>query len=385
MAVKQEVEELLNDSKVLVKAEPFWDRHVSSDSPSIIIGIAKIEKEISVKSEAIDTEHTGSKKGPQHVKIEKSSKESGTRNLRKVELNVPHLKERGPSKKTLQRPSRKTLQCKVCSKKYKTKHLLQMHELLHSDTKPFQCDQCPQAFYRKSCLKVHKAIHTGEKPFECNICHERFALKAYLSGHFRKHTGERPYKCDQCDKTYKWKSHLRDHMRLHTGNLFKCTFCDSSFAKKCGLKRHLITHTGKKAYTCAKCDQSFGYLYVLRKHLVNVHDGVKSSAQDKRKSSNEVYTCDQCYKQVTTKQSLKKHIELHTAEKKFKCTQCNEWFSSKDYLSKHKWKHTDRYMCEECGRAFDGRTNFAPAIFYVNDSSQYSRRADEISKWKTTI
>ena len=195
----------------------------------------------------------------------------------------------------------------------------------------------------------------------------------------------------------------------------------SSFAKKCGLKRHLITHTGKKAYTCAKCDQSFGYLYVLRKHLVNVHDGVKSSTQDKRKSSNEVYTCDQCYKEVTSKQSLKKHIELHTAQKTFKCSECNECFSSKDYLSKHKWKHTDRYMCEECGRTFDGSSHlnthlkmhekqrrnpgrkkaqvlymswirrmrgrpiFAPAIFYVNDSAQYSRRADEISKWKTTI
>ena len=200
VVVKQEVEGLLNDSKVLVKAEPSWDIQVSSDSPSIIIGIAKIEKEMYVKSEAIDIEYFGSKKGPQHVKIEKeihveseaidnehigskkgrrqvkiekSSEESRTRNLRTVKSKVPHLKERGPSKKTLQRPSRKTLQCKVCNKKYKTKHLLQMHELLHSDTKPFQCDQCPQAFYRKSCLKVHKTIHTGEKPFECNICHER--------------------------------------------------------------------------------------------------------------------------------------------------------------------------------------------------------------------
>ena len=94
---------------------------------------------------------------------------------------------------------------------------------------------------------------------------------------------------------------MRDHMRLHTGNLFKCTFCDSSFAKKCGLKRHLTTHTGKKAYTCVKCDQSFGSLYVLRKHLVNVHDGMMSPGQDKPKSSYEVYTCDQCYKQVTSK------------------------------------------------------------------------------------
>ena len=180
VVVKQEVEELLNDSKVLVKAEPSWDRHISSNSPSITIGIAKIEKEIHVKSEAIDIEHFGSKEGPQHVKIEKeihvkseaidiehtglkkvtqyvkiekSGEESGTRKVRKVKLKAPHLKDR--------RRSKKTLQCKVYSKKYKTKRLLQMHGLLHSDTKPFQCDQCPQAFYRKSCLKVHKAIHTG--------------------------------------------------------------------------------------------------------------------------------------------------------------------------------------------------------------------------------
>ena len=125
IVVKHEVKGLLllNDSKALVKREktlkpePSWDRYISPNLSSVKSDVPKTEKEVHFKSEAIHIEHIESKKGPPHVsqfKTEKSSEESGARNVEGVKV-VPHPKELSPTEK---KPAVQNMQQEVQDKTF---------------------------------------------------------------------------------------------------------------------------------------------------------------------------------------------------------------------------------------------------------------------------
>ena len=56
-----------------------------------------------------------------------------------------------------------------------------------------ECLVCSKNFKCKSQLIIHERTHTGEKPYDCIVCEKRFSSKSNLFTHERTHTGEKPY------------------------------------------------------------------------------------------------------------------------------------------------------------------------------------------------
>lgn len=125
-------------------------------------------------------------------------------------------------------PRDKLFTCKVCSRSFGYKHVLQNHERTHTGEKPFECTQCHKRFTRDHHLKTHLRLHTGEKPYSCPHCPRHFVQVANLRRHLRVHTGERPYACARCPARFSDSNQLKAHALAHEG--------DSPFACRCGAR-----------------------------------------------------------------------------------------------------------------------------------------------------
>lgn len=133
----------------------------------------------------------------------------------------------------------KVFTCKICSRSFGYKHVLQNHERTHTGEKPFECPECHKRFTRDHHLKTHMRLHTGEKPYHCSHCDRQFVQVANLRRHLRVHTGERPYSCELCDARFSDSNQLKAHMLIHNGEKpFGCDRCSARFRRR----HHLLHH-----------------------------------------------------------------------------------------------------------------------------------------------
>ncbi|XP_037941374.1 zinc finger protein 335-like [Teleopsis dalmanni] len=142
-----------------------------------------------------------------------------------------------------------------------------------SRDKSFTCKICSRSFGYKHVLQNHERTHTGEKPFECPECHKRFTRDHHLKTHMRLHTGEKPYHCSHCDRQFVQVANLRRHLRVHTGERpYTCEICDGKFSDSNQLKSHMLVHNGEKPFECERCQMKFR----RRHHLMNHKCGIQS-------------------------------------------------------------------------------------------------------------
>jgi len=57
-------------------------------------------------------------------------------------------------------------------------------------TRPFACPICPKRFRMKHHLKEHNLIHSGEMPFSCHLCPKRFNRSYTLKNHMKLHSAD---------------------------------------------------------------------------------------------------------------------------------------------------------------------------------------------------
>uniref|UniRef100_A0A8C2IVQ9 C2H2-type domain-containing protein n=1 Tax=Cyprinus carpio TaxID=7962 RepID=A0A8C2IVQ9_CYPCA len=93
------------------------------------------------------------------------------------------------------------------------------------------------------------------------------------------------------------------------------------------LKVQMRIQAGEKLYTCEQCGKSFSIKDSFRVHL-KIHTGVKP------------YSCKLCGKSFLRKGNLKTHMRVHTGEKPFICSQCDKSFRQKRDLNGFNHKRT---------------------------------------------
>ena len=144
--------------------------------------------------------------------------------------------------------------CHLCqfSSKYKgtlESHQYRQHGLLPSlHHKVHSCNDCSQTFLTMGELTKHIAQrHAKEKRFLCAHCSKGFRNKIHLTIHERSHTGERPFICKHCSYTSRSRQTLATHMRTVHSELkpYVCELCGHSTKFYGNLKKHKVICTRK--------------------------------------------------------------------------------------------------------------------------------------------
>ena len=101
--------------------------------------------------------------------------------------------------------------CGKCSKMFSTPHLLNRHQVVHSDVRKFRCHICDKSFkYKPDCTR-HVRSHSGVQDYQCHICGRRFNRKYHCNRHVDGHFGIKNFKCTVCDKGFAEYSTARCH------------------------------------------------------------------------------------------------------------------------------------------------------------------------------
>lgn len=203
----------------------------------------------------------------------------------------------------------------------------------------------------KEYLKRFQKIDT----IKCDVCHKilkRFSFKQ----HFISHTSDTNHRisrhtCSVCGKGYSSQSYLSIHLKTHetgygTKYDFKCTACDKVFYSSENLRAHFSrTHIHGQGHICDYCGKKVTSKSSLREHL-NLHKGIKPQK------------CSYCEKTFTLKRTLKVHERTHTGEKPYKCRECGKGFAQIAPLRIHTRYHTNErpYECTLCKTGYVSRS-----------------------------
>lgn len=187
--------------------------------------------------------------------------------------------------------------------------------------------------------KVMKDVSNPEIDLEmlqCKKCSKVFKSKTAVKNHYESiHKGVR-YTCNDCGSEFTLQSSLRTHTKaMHVGKLIACDQCEYETPRPDNLKTHKINvHSGEqegptlKEYECEKCDFSTKYCLQLRDHVILKHEREK------------LMICSQCNFQATSEGKIKNHVKKVHEGISFPCPDCNFVASIESFLKRHyKKKH----------------------------------------------
>lgn len=220
--------------------------------------------------------------------------------------------------------------CDLCQHMFYRKNLLISHIKRHYSKTILSSVFVKNVMPKKIKLKLLKQFCPGKNSYECLVCCKNFSDQSncnrHIKNHFHSVDNLNHFECHICMKTFNREYNLRVHCRTHTGeNPYKCDVCQLSFYRKDMMQSHRRIHGTKYAdLHCNKCKKPFNSLSTLKRHKM-IHKNVKP------------YTCDNCNKVYTRKDSLVVHIRSkHTGERPYKCNICNKSYFENSVLIRHK-------------------------------------------------
>uniref|UniRef100_A0A8C4RNJ7 C2H2-type domain-containing protein n=1 Tax=Erpetoichthys calabaricus TaxID=27687 RepID=A0A8C4RNJ7_ERPCA len=302
---------------------------------------------------------------PSQLRKEKGMKKSarGSENWTAAFLQCSSLPATGVTQteaiKTDQQQVEKEIQihtgnkCLECGKQFTHKGNLNKHMKIHTGEETYSCHECGKSFSRRSHFQSHRRTHTGEKPYCCPECGKLFSTNSHLQRHRKIHTGEKPHCCPECGKLFSSRSHLQDHGKIHTGEKpYCCPYCGKKYSDKRSFQRHTHINTGENPYCCTRCGKRFFNINCFRVHT-QTHPELRMQCV--------CSTCGKCY---TRKDSLHRHVKIHTGEKSFCCSECGKQFLDLTTLQCHIRTHTgeEPYCCPECDKQFSQQSTLQSHI-----------------------
>lgn len=217
------------------------------------------------------------------------------------------------------------LECNVCRRSFKAKHLLNRH---------LQRSTCKNEF----CVPTH----VGEFPFYCDICGSGFPYKFRLIQHMnRRHTAKKLTKhekqeCLQRPNSSRNEKTIGDELQVEESlrengepknvqapKMFSCEFCNKVYDTQYKLKQHLLAHSNLKEFKCDQCDCAYNTKPRLRRHYIYKH------------TDHPTFDCEVCGWKFREKNNLKRHMRLHNGDYQAQCQICHKQFTANCHLKYH--------------------------------------------------
>ncbi|XP_036337502.1 general transcriptional corepressor trfA [Rhagoletis pomonella] len=255
------------------------------------------------------------------------------------------------------------LKCTItgCAFRFKKSNTLEYHIKCHSsDSSPVSmaCPECKVPFTNWNSLHTHlwRTHKIDMELYSCELCSFKTPIYSrLLNTHSKIHYDERNYKCDQCEKAFKNTKQLKNHRRWHR-NHNKAT--STTTLKPESTKKDIATNAESKDlattslsttvatvfstsernfHRCKDCDAVFSHQRTLREHLC--------------KNGAAAVQCEVCERVLTSRSSLKLHMQSHEPSRRFKCSMCDYSSSDHNAFRRHKMTHdmnAKMYSCAHC-------------------------------------
>lgn len=135
-------------------------------------------------------------------------------------------------------------ECETCKKKFRDKHLLEIHKnRFHGNKMSVFCNECGANFKSIDRLRNHITYTHGSEKFACSICKRIYTCQLYLERHMELHyTRQKQHVCTICSDSFSHQNALVAHMKAHnehSGGTHFCTSCNARFGSKMALTNHV--------------------------------------------------------------------------------------------------------------------------------------------------
>ena len=108
------------------------------------------------------------------------------------------------------------LECNFSGCKYKTNrpYILKQHKKINHETKK-KCKVCSKNFPNRTVLQEHTKVHTTTI---CPVCDKKFPSKSNMTKHVASVHEEKKFTCKECNKQYCNNQTLKFHINRHHSN-----------------------------------------------------------------------------------------------------------------------------------------------------------------------
>lgn len=232
--------------------------------------------------------------------------------------------------------SKVTFECHLCRQTSGSKYKLMRHmNCVHVGVKPFQCpiQACAKRFARKDNMQSHFSNTHRIRPntVNCNVCTKSFNTRKSLKRHKKYMHRRLPRfgsRLPSCSGKYVSQPILDEHEHPIGSRTFDCYLCGRTCPTQCSLRSHMNhVHTVRKRLKCPilECSAKFSKQAYLKTHLAYKHgEGTE-------------HRCDICNKHLASRHSLRLHMSVHGADKRFKCPigMCSAGYNQRNRLEVH--------------------------------------------------
>eukprot|EP00095_Tigriopus_kingsejongensis_P009294 maker-scaffold175_size286436-snap-gene-1.44 protein:Tk09294 transcript:maker-scaffold175_size286436-snap-gene-1.44-mRNA-1 annotation:"zinc finger protein 850-like" len=287
-----------------------------------------------------------------------------------------------------------THKCQYCSKLFRRKHHLTIHERIHKGEKPFKCDICDYASNNSGNLIKHKKfVHqqqkkTQKKPLppqlgmagptdnsanhegctkqltkstvECFMC---LACQEMAQPPLELKDEDDSLVRDQIDTiltdfneaTEVETNHRHKVRRLGKYDRRSCSLCGASLKSLSSLSSHMTLVHFRAYFNCIHCESKYRFANDLTEHILDEHPETPNA--ECPKCAKIVHLVDDlalsdhhqvCVRGKNRTKVSQNRINRVRADRPHQCDKCGKSYTLIEYLKNHKKKHGQHFKCTQC-------------------------------------